>query len=73
MVQASQDFLRSAQIATSPTVAVPAYYADAIQAPAIYGSARLQARIEIPLYLDGREVARRTAQYMGEQMEFEVM
>ena len=73
MVQASQGFLRSAQIATRPTVAVPAYYADAIQAPAIYGSARLKARIEIPLYLDGREVARRTAQYMGEQMEFEVM
>ena len=46
---------------------------DAGQAPTLRGSAQLQATLEVPVYLDGREIARSTAHYMGEQMEFEVM
>lgn len=44
-------------------------------APAIAGrgTITLRATIVTPVTVDGREVARATAQYMGEQMEFEVM
>lgn len=56
-----------------PTIPAPAYYQDAGQAPTFRGSAQLQATLEVPVYLDGREIARGTAHYMGEQMDFEVM
>ncbi len=37
------------------------------------GSVRLQASVYVPLEIDGREFARATAEYMGEEMEFEVI
>ncbi len=44
-------------------------------APAIVGrgSVQLRATIAVPVQVDGREIARATAEYMGEEMEFEVM
>ena len=73
LAHASKEFLSSARDATMPTIPAPAYYQDAGQAPTLRGSAQLQATLEVPVYLDGREIARSTAHYMGEQMEFEVM
>lgn len=73
LAHASKDFLTSARDATMPTIPAPAYYQDAGQAPTFRGSAQLQATLEVPVYLDGREIARGTAHYMGEQMDFEVM
>lgn len=73
LAHASKDFLASARDATMPTIPAPAYYQDAGQAPTFRGSAQLQATLEVPVYLDGREIARGTAHYMGEQMDFEVM
>ena len=73
LAHASKEFLSSARDATMPTIPAPAYYQDAGQAPTLLGNAQLQATLEIPVYLDGREIARSTAHYMGEQMEFEVM
>lgn len=73
LAHASKEFLASARDATMPTIPAPAYYQDAGQAPTLRGSAQLQATLEVPVYLDGREIARSTAHYMGEQMEFEVM
>lgn len=73
LAHASKEFLASARDATMPTVPMPAYYQDAGQAPTLRGSAQLQATLEVPVYLDGREIARGTARYMGEQMDFEVM
>ncbi len=73
LAHASKEFLASARDATTPTIPAPAYYQDAGQAPTLRGSAQLQATLEVPVYLDGREIARSTAHYMGEQMEFEVM
>lgn len=37
------------------------------------GSAQMQATITVPVSIDGREVAKATASYMGEEMEFEVL
>lgn len=73
LAHASKEFLSSARDATMPTIPAPAYYQDAGQSSALRGSAQLQATLEVPVYLDGREIARSTAHYMGEQMEFEVM
>lgn len=73
LAHASEEFLASARDATMPTIPAPAYYQDAGQTPTLRGSAQLQATLEVPVYLDGREIARSTAHYMGEQMEFEVM
>lgn len=44
-------------------------------APAIAGGGAVQIRavIDVPVQVDGREIARATAEYMGEEMEFEVM
>lgn len=44
-------------------------------APAIAGGGAVQIRavIDVPVQVDGREIARATAVYMGEEMEFEVM
>ena len=46
-----------------------------VGAPAIAGrsSVQIHATIAVPVQVDGREFARATAQYMGEEMEFEVM
>lgn len=46
-----------------------------VGAPAIAGrgSLQLRATIAVPVNVDGREIARATAEYMGEEMEFEVM
>lgn len=43
--------------------------------PAIAGGGAVQIRavIDVPVQVDGREIARATAVYMGEEMEFEVM
>ena len=37
------------------------------------GAAQISAIIAVPLSIDGREFARATAEYVGEEMEFEVM
>ena len=37
------------------------------------GGAHISAIIAVPLTIDGREFARATAEYIGEEMEFEVM
>lgn len=37
------------------------------------GGAQISATITVPLAIDGREFARATAEYVGEEMEFEVM
>ena len=73
LAHASKEFLSSARDATMPAIPAPAYYQDAGQSPTLRGSAQLQATLEVPVYLDGREIARSTAHYTGEQMEFEVM
>lgn len=46
-----------------------------IGAPSIAGrgSVQLRATIAVPVQVDGREFARATAEYIGEEMEFEVM
>lgn len=49
------------------------YDGSAAAAGGFNGSARMQATIEVPVSIDGREVARATAEYMGEEMEWEVL
>jgi len=46
-----------------------------VGAPSIAGrsSVQIHATIAVPVQVDGREFARVTAEYMGEEMEFEVM
>ena len=48
-------------------------YSGAAQSSADSNAAKMCTTIEVPVNLDGREIARSTAHYMGEQMEFEVM
>jgi len=49
------------------------YDGSAAAAGGFNGSARMHATIEVPVSIDGREVARATAEYMGEEMEWEVL
>ena len=42
-------------------------------APGAAGGGRTETTIIVPVQLDGREIARSTATYMGEEMAFEVM
>lgn len=44
-----------------------------VPAAARGGSVQLNAVIRVPLDIDGREFARATAEYIGEEMDFEVM
>ncbi|MFR4340049.1 MAG: hypothetical protein DBX91_14055 [Subdoligranulum variabile] len=45
---------------------------DALNAPRVGGTGEnVSTRIEVPLYLDGREIARASAWYMGEQLSWE--
>ena len=37
------------------------------------GRGREKTVVEVPVYIDGREVARASADYMGEQMDWEMM
>ena len=53
----------------------PQMQAVGVGAPSITGkgSVQIRATIAVPVSVDGREFARATAEYMGEEMEFEVM
>ena len=73
LTHTSQDLFESARASTTYVSPMPASWRDLGQPPAHRSSAQLQATVEVPVYLDGREIARSTAHYMGEQMEFEVM
>lgn len=73
LAHASKDLFESARVSTIYVPPTPAFWQDLRQPPAARSSAQLQATVEVPVYLDGREIARSTAHYMGEQMEFEVM
>lgn len=73
LTHASKDLFESARASTTYVSPMPASWRDLGQPPAHRSSAQLQATVEVPVYLDGREIARSTAHYMGEQMEFEVM
>lgn len=73
VVEISADALEQARLATEPVVPAPIYYENTIRQTQPGGTAQLRASIEVPVYLDGREIARGTARYMGEQMDFEVI
>ena len=73
LTHTSQDLFESARASTTYVSPMPASWRDLGQPPAHRSSAQLQVTVEVPVYLDGREIARSTAHYMGEQMEFEVM
>lgn len=73
IVEVSEDILERARLQTEPVVPSPVYNETIVQPAAINSTAQLQAQIEVPVYLDGREIARSTARYVGEQMDFEVM
>lgn len=73
MVEASREFLTSARTATLATLPQYTYYENTVRQNAAEQKAQFRASIEVPVYLDNREIARGTARYMGEQMEFEEM
>lgn len=73
LTHASKDLFESARVSTIYVPPTPAFWQSLGQPPAHRSIAQLQAAVEVPVYLDGREIARSTAHYMGEQMEFEVM
>lgn len=73
IAETSRSVLEQARLATEPMVPAPVYYESTVYQTQPGGTAQLRASIEVPVYLDGREIARGTAQYMGEQMDFEVI
>lgn len=73
IAETSRSVLEQARLATEPMVPAPVYYENTVYQTQPGGTAQLRASIEVPVYLDGREIARGTAQYMGEQMDFEVI
>lgn len=56
-----------------PTAPAMRYVGVGAPSVAGRGSVQLRATIAVPVYVDGREIARSTAEYMGEEMEFGVM
>ena len=56
-----------------PTAPQMAYVGAGAPGIARSGGIQLRATIAVPLEIDGREFARATAEYNGEEMEFEVM
>lgn len=73
IAETSRSVLEQARLATEPMAPAPVYYENTVYQTQPGGTAQLRASIEVPVYLDGREIARGTAQYMGEQMDFEVI
>ena len=47
--------------------------ADALINAVMRAGGREKTVVEVPVYIDGREVARASADYMGEQMDWEMM
>lgn len=69
----SRDFLARARAISARTAPVSTHHDSSVQQMDRRATAQLQATIEVPVMLDGREIARGTARYTGEQMDFEVM
>ena len=64
---------RDAMRSVYPTAPQMAYVGAGAPGIARSGGIQLRATIAVPLEIDGREFARATAEYNGEEMEFEVM
>lgn len=73
LVAVSRDFIARARAISARTAPVSSYYDSNVPQTDRRTTAQLQATIEVPVMLDGREIARGTARYTGEQMDFEVM
>lgn len=67
------DETRDAMRSVYPTAPQMAYVGAGAPGIARSGGIQLRATIAVPLEIDGREFARATAEYNGEEMEFEVM